>query len=143
MTVAFIVDELRGRSSLQLPQPKICYYYCRDDETGNTTQILSALILVIFEHLPGLKKSFFDWYKANQASSHIDPGTNASKLAESLQDTIEELKRTIYIVIDGLDECDRQSQNTALKFIKSSQQKSTILPSSRGGLGAARGKRSN
>lgn len=35
VSMAYLGDELRRRSECQLPQPKACYYYCRDDETGN------------------------------------------------------------------------------------------------------------
>ncbi|KAK1139007.1 hypothetical protein N8T08_001586 [Aspergillus melleus] len=45
VAMTFLVDELSRRNEHQLPQPKICYYYCRDDETGEAVYILSALIL--------------------------------------------------------------------------------------------------
>jgi len=34
VAIAFLIDELRRRSENQLPQPKICYHYCQNDETG-------------------------------------------------------------------------------------------------------------
>jgi hypothetical protein len=57
-TMAFIVEQLRQRKDdhLQLPNPKICYYYCRDDETGKELAILSVLILSLLQQLPALKK---------------------------------------------------------------------------------------
>jgi Cdc6-like AAA superfamily ATPase len=63
VTMAFIVEQLRQRKDDQLPNPKICYYYCRDDETGKELAILSVLILSLLQQLPGLKKRFSDWYK--------------------------------------------------------------------------------
>lgn len=49
VAMAFLVDKLRERNKFQLPQPKICHYYCRDDKTGNAISIFSALILLLLE----------------------------------------------------------------------------------------------
>ena len=60
MAMAYLVDKLSRRNEHLLPQPKICYYYYRDDETSHTIQILSTLILALLEQLPELKKTFYD-----------------------------------------------------------------------------------
>lgn len=121
MTMSFILDELCRRSRSQIPQSKVCYYYCRNDETGRTLQILLALTLALLEQLPGLKKTFYDWYKKHQASSMIHPGTDASKLTEFLTGIVGTLERPLYFVIDGLEECDRQSQHGVLEILKDLQ----------------------
>ncbi|KAI1498957.1 hypothetical protein F5X99DRAFT_391625 [Biscogniauxia marginata] len=118
VTMAFIVDELRRRIEHQLPQPKICYHYCRDDETGQAIYIYSALILALLEQLSGLKKTFFEWYKQAGSPGNFEPATNTKKLEEFLQKTLETLDRTLFIAIDGLDECDRASRNTLLKSLR-------------------------
>jgi Cdc6-like AAA superfamily ATPase len=61
IAMAFLVDELNLRNEHQLPRPKVCYYYCRDDETGQAVHIFSALILALLEQLSGLKKTFYEW----------------------------------------------------------------------------------
>lgn len=127
VSMAFLVDTLIRRNEHQLPQPKICYYYCRDDETGRVVHIVSALILALLEQLSGLKKTFFDWYKQAQASGCFEPASNIKKLEEFLQMVIESLDRPLFIVIDGLDECDRASRNTLLKLLKSLSQKTPRL----------------
>ncbi|KAI6875371.1 hypothetical protein KC338_g800 [Hortaea werneckii] len=119
--MSFILDELCRRSRSQIPQSKVCYYYCRNDETGRTLQILLALTLALLEQLPGLKKTFYDWYKKHQASSMIHPGTDASKLTEFLTGIVGTLERPLYFVIDGLEECDRQSQHGVLEILKDLQ----------------------
>ena len=58
LTTSFLIDKLGRRNKYQLPEPKICYYYCRDDNTGNAISILSALILSLLWQLPGQKKPF-------------------------------------------------------------------------------------
>ncbi len=127
VATAFLVDELSRRNACQLPQPKICYYYCRDDETGQAIHIFSALILALLEQLCGLKKTFYEWYKQNQASGNLEPATNRRKLQEFLEKVLESLDRPLFIVIDGLDECDRESRNSLLKLIKALSQKNPRL----------------
>ncbi|RYO93538.1 hypothetical protein DL763_004334 [Monosporascus cannonballus] len=127
VATAFVVDQLSRRNACQLPQPKICYYYCRDDETGQPIHILSALILSLLEQLPGLKKSFFGWHKQAQGAGEFDPAMNVRKLEEFLQKVLEKIDRPVFIVIDGLDECDRASLNSLLKFLKTLSQKTPGL----------------
>lgn len=125
--MAYLVDELRRRSKHQLPQPKVCYHYCQDDETGQATHILSVLTLTLLEQLSGLKKTFYEWYKQNQASGNLEPAKNIRKLEEFLQDVLETLDRPLFVLIDGLDECGRASRNSLLKFLKTLSQKSPRL----------------
>jgi hypothetical protein len=123
VAMTFLVDELSSRNEHQLPQPKICYYYCRDDETGKAIYIVSALILSLLEQLPGLKKPFLEWYKQAQASGIFDPATSIKKLEEFLEKLLEAIDRPVFVLIDGLDECDRASRNTLLKLLKTLSQK--------------------
>ncbi|OKL57502.1 hypothetical protein UA08_06898 [Talaromyces atroroseus] len=118
VSMAFLVDELRQRNEHQLPQPKMCYYYCRDDETGQAIYIFSALILSLLEQLRGLKKPFFEWYRQAQTSGIFDPATSAKALEGFLQKLLESIDRPVFILIDGLDECDEASRRTLLKLLK-------------------------
>jgi ankyrin repeat protein len=118
VAMAFLIDELRRRNEFQLPQPKICYHYCRTDETGRTLYIFSALILSLLEQLPGLKRTFFDWYKQAWASGNSEPATDSKKLEEFLQRTLATLDRPLLLLIDGLDECDSASRNGLLESLK-------------------------
>ncbi|CRG85930.1 Cytoplasmic dynein 2 heavy chain 1 [Talaromyces islandicus] len=127
VAMTYLVDELSQRNVHQLPQPKICYYYCRNDETGQAINIFSALILSLLEQFPGLKKSFFEWYKQAQVSGMFDPAKNVKKLEEALQNILEAVDRTVFVIIDGLDECDRASRNNLLRFLKILMQKTPGL----------------
>ena len=127
VAMAYLVDELRRRNEYQLPRPKLCYHYCRDDETGQAIYILSALILSLLEQLTGLKKTFFEWYKEALASGNFEPATNASKLEEFLQTIVETLDRPLFIVIDGLDECDEASRCILLKALGTLSQRTSRL----------------
>ena len=39
VAMAYLVDEISRMNECLIPQPKTCYYYCRDDETGNAVSI--------------------------------------------------------------------------------------------------------
>ena len=127
VATAFLIDELSQRNEHQLPQPKICYYYCQDDETGQAIHIFSALILALLEQLCGLKKTFYEWYKQNQASGNLSPATDRRKLQEFLEKVVETIDRPLFIVVDGLDECNRESRIRLLQLLKVLSQKNPRL----------------
>jgi hypothetical protein len=127
VAMAFLVDELRRRKKQQLPQPKICYYYCRDDETGNATYIYSALILSLLQQLPGLLKPFVEWYKEAQISGVSDPAKDVRKLEGFLKKLLESTDRQVFMVIDGLDECTPESRGVLLDFLTSLSQENLRL----------------
>lgn len=127
VSMAFIVDELRRRNEHQLPQPKTCYYYCRDDQSGQVGPMFSTLILALLEQLPGLKKTFFDWYKENLASGNLGPATNTRSLEQFLEVVLETIDRPLFVVIDGLDECDRASRKALLKMLTNISEKAGRL----------------
>jgi hypothetical protein len=127
VAMSFLMDELRRRNEHQLPRPKVCYYYCRDDETGQAINIFSALVLALLGQLSGLKKTFYEWYKENQASGALELATSPRKLEEFLEKVIETLDRPLFIIIDGLDECERASRKTLLKLLRTLSQKTPRL----------------
>ncbi|KAJ5469732.1 hypothetical protein N7539_009350 [Penicillium diatomitis] len=116
--MAYIVDQLYQRKGDQLPNPKICYYYCREDETGNVVAVLSALILSLLQQLPGLKRHFCDWYNEKQALGCYDPAASIESLEEYLQNMLEAIDRPIFFLVDGIDECDKNSTRRLLKLLK-------------------------
>jgi hypothetical protein len=127
VAIAFLVDELNRRNEQQIPRPKVCYYYCHDDEAGQVIHILSALVLALLEQLPGLKRTFYEWYKENQASGILDPTTSTRMLEEFLERVLATLDRLLFIVIDGLDECDRLSRKVLLKYLRTLSNKTPRL----------------
>ncbi|KAK7953340.1 hypothetical protein PG996_014233 [Apiospora saccharicola] len=125
--MAFLVDELIRQNKCHLPQPKVCYHYCHDDETGQAAHIFSSLILSLLEQLSGLKKTLFEWYKEASASGNVEAATNPKKLEEFLDNTLESIDRPIFIVIDGLDECEKVSRRILFHALRCFVQKSPRL----------------
>jgi hypothetical protein len=114
---AFLVDKIIQKSKHQLPQAKVCYHYCQDDESGQAIHIFSVLILELLNQFVGLRKTFYDWYKGQQASGHLEPAVDIRMLDTFLQQTLRSLDRPLFIIIDGLDECDRNSREHLLNLL--------------------------
>ena len=115
--MAYLIDEFIRKNKQQLPQPKVCYHYCLKGETDQAIHVVSVLILALLEQLPGLKKMFYDWYRQQQTSGNVEPATDKRKLEECFNDMVQLVDRPLFVVVDGLDECDRQSQTRLLDFL--------------------------
>ena len=124
--MAYLIDELRRRNQHLLPQPKVCYHYCQNDGSGQAVYVFSSLILSLLEQLPGLKRGFYEWHRRT-AGSGIDPATSFKALEEWLEQAVEDVDRPLTLVVDGLDECDRQSRNTLLKSLRRLSEKTRTL----------------
>lgn len=127
MAMAFLVDELMRRKEHELPKPKICYYYCRDDETGTAVYIYSTLILWLLQQLPGLLKPFVEWYKETQASGIPDPAKDVRKLEQFLTKLLKSTDRQVFVILDGLDECNPEYRGSLLDFLESLMQEDLRL----------------
>ncbi|KAI1266270.1 hypothetical protein F5Y18DRAFT_25077 [Xylariaceae sp. FL1019] len=112
--MAFVVEKLSKEVQHEIPGPKICFHYCRNDETGEYLYVVTILIITLLKQLVGLKKSFYDWYQHAVECGNLEPATDAGKLEEFLRTAVESLDRPLYFVIDGLDECDRASRKNLI-----------------------------
>lgn len=124
---AFLVHELRQISERQLPKAKVCYYYCQDDGSGRALQVFSTLILQLLKQFAGLVKAFHKWYKEKQASGNFEPAADTATLATFLEHILDSIDRPIFIVIDGLDECDRVSRKQILILLDNVSRKSSRI----------------
>ena len=81
--------------------------------------MLSAIIysLLSQRQLQGLQKPFYERYTQAHASD-FDPASNTHTMENILQNMLETIDRPIIIVIDGIDECDDDSLNRLLGFLK-------------------------
>lgn len=124
--MAFLADKLNQRNEYQLPRPVLCQYYCRDKETGKATSVLSALIFRLLSQLEGLKKPFFESYQQARAYD-FDPALNNDTMENFLRNMLETIDRPVIFVIDGIDECDDDSRNSLLGFLKTVPQMTSGL----------------
>jgi len=126
VTMSFLIDQLNRRNEHE-PRSLICFYYCRDDESGQAVNIFSALILTLLKQLPDLKNAFDQWYEENQASGVLQPARSTKKLEEFLEKVLEELDRPLFIVIDGMNNCDGSSREAVLNLLRTLSRKTQQL----------------
>lgn len=110
VTTCYLVEEiLRLNNERQqqggLPLPSVCYHYCGADDTGKLAYIYSSLILQLLDQHASLKVAFNKWRQAT-GSKATDRTQSTHELAEFFSAQAQNLKRPLYVVIDGLDECD-------------------------------------
>lgn len=115
--VSHLIEWLIEENQHQVPQPKVVWFYCLDGVTDGVAQILAAFTLSLLNQLQGLQKPFYEWYKKEQ-SNGLDPAVSHRKMEEYLQDTLATLDRPIFIVLDGLDECRRESRIAVIKTLR-------------------------
>ncbi|KAK4904525.1 hypothetical protein LTR66_017895 [Elasticomyces elasticus] len=125
--MAFLAEMLSHKNNHRLPSPVLCQYYCRDYETGKPTSVLSALTYLLLTKLKGLQKPFHERYKQQAQELGLEPSLDIIAMEEMLQSMLEMIDRPVIFVIDGLDECDRDSRQRLLKFLKHVSEKSSRL----------------
>ncbi|KAJ5212655.1 uncharacterized protein N7498_004301 [Penicillium cinerascens] len=119
--MAFLADKLIQKNKFRLPRPALCQYYCLDKETGKATSVLSALTYSLLNQFQGLRKPFFERYQQAKVSD-LDPVSNTATMENFLQNMLETIDRPVIVVIDGIDECDDDSRNRLLRFLRTVSQ---------------------
>ena len=79
------------------------YFYCSDKSNGRNTA--SSILRGIISQLVGQNREPLVPYCLEKKSHSASPSLSAFSLARGLIETICEMLSRIYIVIDGMDEC--------------------------------------
>lgn len=124
---AHVIEELIHLNKHRLPRPLICYHYCVDNETGRVLYIYSSLILQLLDQQEGLKVEFDRWYDKKRKSELLDAAQSSIDLGNFFSTCVETLNRELFIVIDGLDECDIESQKELVTLLDSLLKKTSRL----------------
>ncbi|KAL8753763.1 MAG: hypothetical protein Q9199_004811 [Rusavskia elegans] len=124
---AHVIEELIHLSKYRLPRPLICYHYCVDNETGKVLYIYSSLVLQLLNQLEGLKVGFDKWYENTRKSELFSAAQSSVDLGNYFSTCVETLNRELFIVIDGLDECDSESQKELVNMLDSLSKKTPRL----------------
>ncbi|KFA71991.1 hypothetical protein S40288_08082 [Stachybotrys chartarum IBT 40288] len=117
VSMSFLIEHVQQLIESQIPHPMICYHYCRDDETGNDLYIFSSLLQQLMHQQPRLKVQFFRWLD-NHPKSRPSPTQDPELLTKFFFDSAKDLGRPLYIVIDGLDECENAARNRLIASLK-------------------------
>ncbi|KAK4060254.1 uncharacterized protein Triagg1_10804 [Trichoderma aggressivum f. europaeum] len=77
-----------------------------DQETTKLGNIYRSLLWQLLKRKPDLKACFSDWYKKTESQSQVNPTQSDDKLRDFLYDAVSSSNQLIFIVLDGLDECE-------------------------------------
>lgn len=115
---AHIVEELIHKNKNKIPRRLMCYHYCVDDETGQAVYIYASLILQLLDQQEGFKVEFDKWYDDMKRNELRDPAQCSTDLANFFSKCVSTLDRELFIVIDGLNECDSKSQHELVTMLQ-------------------------
>ncbi|KAJ5353544.1 hypothetical protein N7541_006108 [Penicillium brevicompactum] len=73
------------------------------------------------------QKPFHERYKKHAQELGLEPSLDIITMEDMLQNILETIDRPVIFVIDGLDECDRDSRQRLLKYLKHVSEKSSRL----------------
>ncbi|RYP20750.1 hypothetical protein DL767_009397 [Monosporascus sp. MG133] len=135
VTMCYLIEEMLRLNERRRPRPSICYHYCRADETGQLVYIYSSLILQLLDQHKSLKVEFEKWYNRAERSESSDPTQSAQELGYFFSTHVQSLRRPLYVVIDGFDECDSEHRTELVRFLNGLSRKTEelkVLLSSRG-----------
>ncbi|KAL9580025.1 MAG: hypothetical protein Q9212_004742 [Teloschistes hypoglaucus] len=124
---AHVIEELIHLNKYRLPRALICYHYCEDNETGKVLYIYSSLILQLLDQQEGLKVEFDKWHDNMRKSELLNAAQSSVDLGNFFSTCVEILNRELFIVIDGLDECDSESQKELVTLLDSLSKKTPRL----------------
>lgn len=115
MISCFLVEEL-NKAARESQAVLFAHYFC-DDKDGlrrTAAAILRGILGQLLRRRPGLFRLVKEEYKIKKASVVDD----VDVLREFLLRVFEGCSDPIYILIDALDECEKQSRNTLLDLLK-------------------------
>ncbi|KAL8638158.1 MAG: hypothetical protein Q9228_004660 [Teloschistes exilis] len=122
-----VIEELIHLNKYRLPRALICYHYCEDNETGKVLYIYSSLSLQLLDQQEGLKVEFVKWYDNTRKSELLNAAQSSVDLGNFFSTCVEILNRELFIVINGLDECDSESQKELVTLLDSLSKKTPRL----------------
>ncbi|RYO93560.1 hypothetical protein DL766_003932 [Monosporascus sp. MC13-8B] len=107
------------------------------DECDNITQDMAkeGHIHQLLDQHKSLKVEFEKWYNEAERSESSDPTQSAQDLGDFFSTRVQSLRRPLYIVIDGFDECDSENRTELVRFLNELSRKTEelkVLLSSRG-----------
>ncbi|ORY07904.1 hypothetical protein BCR34DRAFT_489051, partial [Clohesyomyces aquaticus] len=121
VTTGFVVDFLMSHPALSGSlKPFVCVYYCKNDnETNKARNIYRSILWQILTRMRQLKALFMAWYKEAQTkSSLVEPTLDDNALRDFLVSVLRRFSRRVYLVLDGVDECDYDNRDHILGFFE-------------------------
>ncbi|KAJ0114311.1 hypothetical protein J7T55_010700 [Diaporthe amygdali] len=112
-TASFVAKYLREEG-----RAPVLAYYCTQQEEDELRFILCSLTYQLLQTRPELKEKFKDWSEKRQATTLDKPSNKPAVLAEFLCSSLQSSKEQVFIVLDGLDECEEDARTELLVLFR-------------------------
>ncbi|KAH6908108.1 hypothetical protein BKA70DRAFT_1222909 [Coprinopsis sp. MPI-PUGE-AT-0042] len=112
---SIVIDYLQQHAASQGPRVAVAFAFCRYTEPVSVQQILAALVRQLLERYPFLHPLVQPIYEQHHREMTKPP---MAQLLQLLRD-ISQVFDTLYCVLDGLDEAERDTQFDLLRALSS------------------------
>ncbi|KAI3393769.1 hypothetical protein diail_3728 [Diaporthe ilicicola] len=121
-TASFVAKYLRKEG-----RAPVLAYHCAQQEEDELRFILCSLTYQLLQTKPELKEEFKDWSEKRQATTLDKPSNKPSVLAEFLSSSLEDSREQVFIVLDGLDECEEDARTELLVLFRELIRKGALV----------------
>ena len=124
VTASFVAKTLSG-------PPIVCAFYCKDDnETNKVRNIYRSILYQVIQRIQMLKRTFLIWHadQKKMDGTSRDPTLDDFKLRNFLAEVLRHSQKQIFLILDGLDECDYDDRKHLFEFLKTFSGRSAASP---------------
>lgn len=119
---AFVTKYLREEA-----RAPVLAYHCTQQEDDEFRYILCSLTYQLLQAKTELKEKFKEWSEERQATTLDKPSNKPAVLAEFLCDSLQDSKDQVFVILDGLDECDEDARNDVLALFRNLISKGALI----------------
>lgn len=110
---SFVTEYLRKEG-----KAPVLAYYCRPQYEDELLSIFCSLTYQLLQAKPDLKEKFKDWFEQRQAIALDKPSNKPAVLAEFFNNSLQNCREKLFIVLDGLDECGEYARTETIVLFR-------------------------
>lgn len=110
---AFVTKYLREEA-----RAPVLAYHCTQQEDDELRYIICSLTYQLLQTKTELKERFKDWSEERQATTLDKPSNKPAVLAEFLCSSLQNSREQVFIILDGLDECEEEARSDLLVLFR-------------------------
>lgn len=115
-TASYVTYYLKqGLSETKTP---VIAFYCKEQETPNLRVIYRSLVYQLVQMRPELMAQLQAWYNESRTGTQLKPSDDVVILAGILRKSVHSLRSSVFIILDGLDECERPHRRALLELFR-------------------------
>lgn len=113
VTSAFVTTYLREKA-----RAPVLSYHCTQEEDDEFRYVLCSLTYQLLQAKTELKEKFKEWSQERQATTLDKPSNKPAVLAEFFCSSLQNSREQVFIVLDGLDECEEDARSDLLALFR-------------------------